>query len=227
MDLFLRLCLAHLIGDFILQFEELYRLKVRSRLGHFLHAAVHAGTSLVLAFPYSLHFSLWLFVAAISTIHYFQDQIKYRLQKRSERLVFACFIIDQILHFFFISAIFFFPISRKAPGGDPFTLSLIAFITAAFAGGYFLHALRKSYLSGGTRSDHFITSPEMIHGIIERGGVAFIFLFSMNPLLWIASISIGLLRLLSRKLRNGTDFLLNFSFSALVGLFFRHLLEIL
>ena len=199
---------------------------MRSRLGHFLHAAVHAGTSLALAYSYALDFSLWLFVMAISIVHYFQDQIKYRLQKRSERLIFPCFIIDQILHFFFIAAIFFFPLSRRAPPGDLFTLSLIALITAAFAGGYFLHALRKSYLAG-TRADHFITSKEMVHGIIERGGVAFVFLFSNQPLFWFASLFLGLLRLSSERLRNVTDFLLNISFAAAVGILFRYLMETL
>ena len=237
MDLFLKLCLAHLIGDFILQFEELYRLKVRSRLGHFLHAAVHAATSLAVTLPYGLDFSLWLFIAAISTVHYFQDQIKYRLQK-GKRVSFPYFFMDQILHFLFIGAIFFFSVSRRAAshfGGfplkdfyaDPFyTLCLMAFITAAFAGGYFLHALRKSYFAR-TRPDHFITSMEMTHGVVERGSVAMVFLFSSHPLFGFASLAVGLLRLPFAKLRNRTDFLLNFVFAAAVGLLFRRLVEIL
>ena len=141
--------------------------------------------------------------------------------------MFPCFAIDQIVHIFFISAIFFFPMSRQpAPVNHFYTLFFMAFITAAFAGGYFLHAFRKSYLSGA-RPDHFISSKEMVHGIIERGVITGVFLFSGHPIVWLGSLSVGLLRIPFKKLRNRTDFILNFLWAAAVGLAFRRLMEIL
>jgi hypothetical protein len=44
MFLFLKLVLAHLIADFILQFEELYQLKIRSFLGHLAHVLIHGSS---------------------------------------------------------------------------------------------------------------------------------------------------------------------------------------
>jgi len=222
MSLFLKLYLAHLIGDFILQFEELYRLKMRGNLGHMYHVLIHTGVSLILVAPYLSDPFLWLFIGFVTIIHYIQDQIKYSLQKKNERLMFPCFIIDQIFHFLVIALILLFPASHTVLPVtdipimniylflDVWTLVAIAFIISTFAGGYTLHALRKSYFRG-TRPDHMITAFELMHGIIERGTVTLLILGWSHPLAWAASILIGVLRLPSKKLRNKTDFLLSVS----------------
>jgi len=64
--LFLKLILAHLIADFILQFEELYQLKIRSFLGHLFHALIHGLVSLALLYPYLNVLQIWIFATGSS-----------------------------------------------------------------------------------------------------------------------------------------------------------------
>ncbi len=233
MFLFLKLLLAHLIADFILQFEELYRLKVKSRWGHFFHGLIHFLCSLLLVSPYwDLPF-IWIFVTAISVIHYYQDLLKYSLQEKHPKQIFWCFTVDQIFHVLFIASIMLFPISSEERGfpssstlnllysGNPVTLYAIAYITAIFKGCYFLHALRRSFLKK-TRPDHFITSLEVWHGIAERGFVVSLFLFNIPaPALLIAWPLVAFLRVIPKKLRNIEDFFLSGAYAGIVGLFFR------
>ncbi len=233
MFVFLKLVLAHMIGDFILQFEELYRLKVKSRLGHFFHALIHFFCSLLLVFPYLDIPFIWIFISVISVIHYFQDLLKYRIEGKHPKQIFWCFTIDQTVHFIFIASILLFPYNSAERGfpqfpvlnffysGNTATLYAIAYVTATFKGSYFLHALRRSFLKK-TRPDHFITSLEVWHGLAERGFVVFMFLLNISaPALMIAWPLVALLRVSSKKLRNLTDFLLSFIYAAAVGGFFR------
>lgn len=234
MFVFLKLVLAHLIADFILQFEELYRLKVKSRLGHFFHGLIHFLCSLLLLFPYLDVPFIWVFVSALSIIHYFQDLLKYRLQAKHPKQIFWCFTIDQLFHLLFISSILLFPYNSAERGfprnatlnflysGNTITLYAIAYVAAIFKGCYFLHALRRSFLPK-TRPDHFITSLEVWHGIVERGFFVSLFLFNIpSPALLLALPLVSLLRVPSKKLRNITDFILSFAYASLTGIFFRY-----
>ena len=232
MILFINLILAHMIADFMLQFEELYRLKVKSKLGHFLHVFIHLTVSLLVSIPFLYHPLTWIFITALSFIHYGQDIIKYRLQK-NEKIMFWCFTIDQIIHFFIITSVLILPISRLEPHNVniPFlkhfvktpeiSLVVIEFIAASFGGTYFLHALRKSYCKN-TRPDHFITSFEMTHAMIERGLIAYAWTF--GNLFFIAfSPLIGLIRLSDKRLRSKFDFFLSYLLSATLGIIFYYI----
>ncbi len=231
MPFVLKLYLAHLVADFILQFEELYQLKIKSLAGHIFHALIHALVSLVVALPYLRQPAAWLIIGLLATIHYAQDRIKYDLQEKTG-LFFPCFVLDQIIHFLFIYAVVLLPAVPGLNAGfgrsfwqgiyadDFWTLLFIGFFLSTFAGAYTLHNFRKNYVSG-SRPDHLITALELNHGIIERGVVSGIFLFAANPLLWAVSPAIGFLRLFSGRLRNKLDFFLSFLFAALTGLIFR------
>ncbi len=224
MFLFLKLCLAHAIADFVLQFEELYRLKLKSRLGHFFHAGIHAVLSLALAFPSLVSPWAFVYILAVSTVHYFQDTIKYHFQERHPGTSFWCFTIDQIVHFAIIATAFLTPQSWQHPAGtqssaNPADLYLLAFILGTFGGSYFLHNLRKTFFPG-SRPDHLITNFEILHAMLERTLIGFIFIaappvyFAMTPLT-------GLTRMASPKLRDRTDFLLSYLYAAALGLLFR------
>ena len=230
MFIFWKLVLAHLIADFILQFEELYQLKVRSRLGHFFHGAIHFLCSLVLVSPYPNIPFIWIFIAVISVIHYFQDRLKYALQEKHPEQIFWCFTIDQVFHYLFIASFLLFPYHFSERGfprfpildffysGNTFTLYAIAFIAATFKGSYFLHALRRSFIKN-TRPDHFITSPEVLHGLLERGLVVSTFLFHIpTPTLAMAWALVAMLRVSSKKFRSVTDFALSFAYASMVGM---------
>jgi hypothetical protein len=231
MFIFLKLCLAHLVADFVLQVDELYQLKVKHAAGHWVHALTHALASLLILFPYLGDPFIWVFVTLISAVHLFQDLVKYRLM-RSKRFFLHIFLADQAVHFLFLSTILFFPVGSRALGFPSFptlnllytenlwTIYLIAFLAATFFGSFALHALSVTYLKEA-RPDHFITAPEMIHGIVERAVVAGIFLFASNPVVFLLSLGVGVLRIFFQRIRSARDFALSFVYAALVGALFR------
>jgi hypothetical protein len=232
MFLFLKLILAHLIADFILQPEELYRLKVRSSLGQWLHVLIHGLVSLALLYPYLNEPVIWVFVAGIVLVHLAQDLTKYFLMKKISANTFLYFMTDQLCHGLVLSTIFLLPVSHEIRGfpnsalldmlyrTTDGTAIAIFFITLTFAGSYILNAFSKSYLKG--RPPLFlISSPEMTHAILERPLMAWI-LLSGGPLFTLLLIPCaGILRLPFKRLRNWTAFLLSLSYAVLITLLFQ------
>ncbi|MCB9799527.1 MAG: DUF3307 domain-containing protein [Candidatus Omnitrophica bacterium] len=234
MFLFCKLYVAHLLGDFVFQFEELYRLKVRHVLGHFLHVIIHIGFSLLLVSPYLSHGFIWKFIGALGLVHLCQDLIKYQLQKRFPQATFFLFTLDQIIHALVIASILYFPLSRQKLGfpdlaflnygyfEESWTYFAIAFLLATFGCAYFLNAFRKSF-TPASRKDYYITSFEMFHGIFERGSIVTFYFFTANPLMLLAVFLSGLLRIPFRPLRNFFDFISGAAIAALAGYAFRTL----
>lgn len=231
MLIFLKLCLAHLVADFLLQFDELFKLKLRSVWGHIFHAGFHALVSLLLLIPYWGDPFIWGFVIVTSAIHFFQDRLKYRFMG-NKRFFFIIFVADQIFHVLFLAAIFLFPISAEVRGfgccpvlnilytDNHWTLAAVVFLTATFAGSFTLYAFRKSYLPG-KRPDQLISTFEIFHAIAERTVMTGIFLFSPSPVFFIAAPLAGLSRLPFPQVRDRADFLLSFIWAAAIGLIFR------
>jgi len=246
MLIFLKLCLAHLVADFLLQFDELFKLKLRSVWGHIFHAGFHALVSLLLLIPYWGDPFIWIFVIATSAIHFFQDRLKYRFMG-NQRFFFLIFIADQIFHVLFLATIFLFPISAEVRGfgccptgaaplaaalgkGCPvlnalytdnhWTLAAIVFLTATFAGSFTLYAFRKSYLPG-KRPDQLISTFEIFHALAERSVMTGIFLFAPSPVFFAAAPLAGLSRLPFPQVRNFPDFILSLVWAAATGLIFR------
>jgi len=232
MFLFLKLILAHLIADFILQFEELYQLKIRSFLGHLFHALIHGLVSLALLYPYLNVLQIWIFATGIVLVHLAQDLIKYSFTKKTPANTFIYFMTDQLCHVLVISTIFLFPISHEVRGFPAFpgmdtlyrmnvwTLDVIFFILLTLAGSYVLNAFTKSYLKGHSPL-YLISSTEMTHAILERSLVAWILISSASPWTLLLIPCVGVLRLPSKILRDLTAFLLSLSYAILITLLFR------
>ena len=226
-----KLILAHLIADFVLQFEELYQLKLRSTVGHVVHASCHTVMSLLLLWPYLTRPSVWLFVGIISVVHFFQDLWKYARMGRRHTFC-LLFVWDQLVHLACLTPVLLLPFSRDVlgfPGAprldllyrDPtMTLLAIAFITLTFAASYLLHAFRINYVPR-SRPDHFITSFEMAHGFVERSLIAGVCAFATSPVPLILLPAVGLLRAPFPRLHNLTDFALSLALSLTLGLLFR------
>ncbi len=224
MHLFLKFILAHLVADFILQFEELYRLKVKSLLGHFYHAAIHGIVMLALAFPYLSNPVFIAYIVVLAVIHYYQDCIKYTLQARDPKNTFWYFTIDQVIHVAWLATAFLIPASylpamnSETVRTDNFwTVCACVFIASTFKGSYWLFSLRKTFIKG-SRPNHFITSFEVAHGLIERTFVTGCFIFLPLATAFPVSLSIGLLRFGAPKLRNVLDFALSWTYAAFFGI---------
>jgi hypothetical protein len=230
MFLFLKLYLAHVIGDFVLQFEELYRLKVRSFWGHLFHVLIHVAVSILIVMPYWNERSLWIFIGCLGSFHLLQDLIKYRLSEKYPAYIFPLFVIDQVFHAMAVASVLLLPVSRlvldfeHAPWNpyyrdSTWTLYAIAFILVTFGASYLLYNFRKNYVPG-TRPDHLITPFEMSHALVERPLIAGLFLFG-GPQVWALGLLTGLARLPFAKLRDPLDFAMSFGFSAGIGLLFK------
>ena len=236
MFLFLKLILAHLIADFILQFEELYQLKVRSFLGQLSHVLIHGLVSLAFLYPYLNAPQIWLFVTGLVLVHLAQDLIKYSATQKNTANTFVYFMTDQLCHVLVISTIFLLPISHEIRGFADFplldslyrtnlwTLGAIFFITLTFAGGYILNAFTKSYLKGHSPL-FLISSPEMAHAILERSLMAWILLSGASPWMLFIIPCVGVFRLPFKRLRDWTAFLLSLTYAVLITLLFQKILR--
>ena len=99
MNILLKLFLAHLVGDFLLQPGKWVKAKEAKKLSAwqlYIHSLLHGV--LVLLFLWNLQ--AWKYAVLIFIVHFIIDSMKLILQNdRNRRLL---FFIDQALHFIFI-----------------------------------------------------------------------------------------------------------------------------
>ena len=107
--LFLTLLLAHAIGDFILQTNFIYKLKVQTIWGVVLHVFIFSMVLVGLTYPLILtpKFALW--VGCVALIHLVQDH--YKIKIRFKTITFGkemfYFLADQSFHFLALVSVFF------------------------------------------------------------------------------------------------------------------------
>jgi hypothetical protein len=92
MDLLATLILAHLIADFPLQTNGIFRLKHRHWAGVLLHAAIHGAVAAILLQD---PFARWPMLVTLVGVHFTIDWLKLRIDFRLKSLG---FILDQITH---------------------------------------------------------------------------------------------------------------------------------
>lgn len=92
MNLIAALLLSHLIGDFPLQTNQIYRLKSKSWLGIVLHTVVHVlVTALLIRQP----LTVWPLLLWLGILHFLIDLTKLRLPIKQQWLG---FLLDQVAH---------------------------------------------------------------------------------------------------------------------------------
>ncbi|SMO95460.1 DUF3307 domain-containing protein [Gracilimonas mengyeensis] len=119
MIILLKLLLAHLIGDFGLQFKKWvdHKRKYRLKSGYlYLHVAIHAVATLLLLWPEISRNLLYLWIPAIVLVtHFMIDAGKLMLRKSSSKNASSwdtareqiLFFADQFLHVLVIFGIWF------------------------------------------------------------------------------------------------------------------------
>lgn len=88
------LLLAHLLGDFPLQTNQVFKMKLASKRGLSLHIAIHIVTAAILIENW---WQYWDLLLVLAIVHFLTDYIKIRLQKMEQPLT-PGFIADQIAH---------------------------------------------------------------------------------------------------------------------------------
>ncbi|WP_224483279.1 DUF3307 domain-containing protein [Robertkochia aurantiaca] len=95
MEIFLRLLIAHLLGDFVLQSEKWVLAKEKRKIlapQLYVHTLIHIALNFLLLW----NVSLWYWAVIIGLTHLLIDVMKIYLQKEDSRRLW--FFIDQALH---------------------------------------------------------------------------------------------------------------------------------
>ena len=105
------LLLAHFLGDFVFQSNDLIQRKYKSWLGTFEHVCIIAFLVILFLFPYWNHGETWMVAGVIFFTHFLQDQfkIKYELIFNLKKKSTFPFFADQVLHIgliFYLSTFF-------------------------------------------------------------------------------------------------------------------------
>lgn len=179
MFLFLCLLLAHLLGDFPLQFGAVYTRKVKNIKGKILHVAIIALTMVLLASPFWKSPYLWLIILINAVGHYLQDWIKLAIvQKIKNPHNFFLFLGDQILHVASLGLVWFTPLANQIPTSthvflnqiyfNPETIKmLVALLIASFAGTFILGTFKSTLLPTRLQTP-FLDPLERNYGVLER-----------------------------------------------------------
>jgi len=159
MFIFIRLILAHLIGDFLFQFDLVHALKVKGPKGLLLHVGIVIGCLLIFCGPYLDQPITWLFLLYIGVTHYIQDWAKIKFTSHSKHQLFF-FCLDQIMHIAFIATIFRTSLRAIEPLANPnnnlflslynnnaIILYFITAIIASYAGHYMIILFKIDFLN--------------------------------------------------------------------------------
>jgi hypothetical protein len=193
MFIYLRLLLAHFIGDFPLQVNKVYALKHKGIEGGIPHALILTGCYIIFSWPYLNLPGVWSFIVFLGVAHLFQDSIK--LAYKDLRYSFWAYVLDQIFHAAIIAMLFFAPLKNlKPPEGSSFivllyndnlfVIYLIALILATYNGYYLIRNLKNTFLRKVCSCSDF----EKKYGILERALLVTMFLMDKYIFLFVALI---------------------------------------
>ncbi|QQR54827.1 DUF3307 domain-containing protein [Candidatus Peregrinibacteria bacterium] len=92
--------LAHFLGDFVFQSNDLIVRKYRSWTGTFEHVCIISFFTVLFLFPYWHYHETWRAASLIFVTHFFQDilKIKYDIHFNAKRKSTLPFFMDQFLH---------------------------------------------------------------------------------------------------------------------------------
>lgn len=223
MFLFLRLLLAHFIGDFPFQADQIYREKMHSIQGQILHGLIIGVLCAIFSWPFLSHPAAWGLILVFIVSHIFIDWLKIRIDKKKIP-VFWAFLMDQLLHISVLSLVFLFDFSRDIPNIQHplFSLynsnKLIALVTTyiivTFAGTYLLDTFKKNYFP---RFMETAGSKSINYGLVERGLIMAV--FCLFPI-WFYPLVLILLfaDIITRRKKGAFDFLLNLIYAGIGGL---------
>ncbi len=169
-DLTIKLLIAHIIGDFVLQpnrwVEDKKDEKHKSKY-FYLHGLVHLSSLLILLeFDWSYWWSMLIIVLSHLTI----DLIKLNLQEKiNSRLLFA---LDQLLHLAIIGIIVHidtpYTIELKAIYSTESLLLILATLSVTFVSAIVMKILMSKWVIEGNDSEGSLDSAGKYIGILER-----------------------------------------------------------
>ena len=98
MSLFLKLVLAHLIGDFPLQTNKIFLIKIRYKWGTLLHSSIIGAVTLLMAYTYLGNPEVIGVIVILWIFHAMQDRAKIGYNTDIARDNVWTFLFDQAVH---------------------------------------------------------------------------------------------------------------------------------
>src|ERR1017187_6824588 len=160
-NLLIRLLLAHIISDFVLQTTKMVANKKWFSKYMLIHIFIIFGCTLVLS-------GLWKTALVIAVSHWLIDSMKMEIQKQNKYKQRTLFFVDQLLHFLIIVVLWFwnfklFNVFCKTIS-FPFlnykiSLILLAYILVIYPVGYLIKFATQNILQQQTNAE-----PNLEHG---------------------------------------------------------------
>jgi hypothetical protein len=194
MFIFIRLLLAHFIGDFPLQFDKIYALKNKGLIGILPHVLIIMACFIALSWPYLNFPGIWGFIVFMTIVHLFQDSIK--LGYKDIKYSFLIYLSDQFFHVALISLVLFTDLknlqSPKYPqsfivslyNDDLVIIYLIAVIVATYNGYFMIRNIRNTF-AGKVCTCSII---ERRYGMFERALLVTLFLLDKYLFIFISGV---------------------------------------
>lgn len=228
MFLFLRLLLAHFLGDTLLQPDEVYQQKMKGFYGVVIHVIIIFLTFVVFATPYLHYPATWAVLIFVGITHLIQDELKIR-KFTSPKYNFIAFVIDQLFHVLFTTPILLFNFADQIPQKEGAVYFLynstnlvvicLGCVITVFLGAYLWEAYKISYVKSPILFDNILLK----YGMFER----FLILISVTFSLWPALLVPIIFRKSMRNLNlDKNAFAVNIVYASLVGFFLRNFLPI-
>lgn len=178
MFIFYRLLLAHLIAEFPLQFDSIYRFKVRKRTGVWLHSFIFFLVALLLLIPWWSVFRFWMFLVFLLFTHYVIDRLKVALSRKYQVDNVGIFLLDQVAHIGCIGLVFFVGLDQTLGvnlsknlniltvlyQSNQVVIYLIGYLFATFGASFLVYYLEKWFFAARIERG-FLTSTEKYYSI--------------------------------------------------------------
>lgn len=171
--LFLKLLLAHFIGDFVLQPKSW----VQKRKDHILYLLIHIAmhTTLLVMFLIPELSTQWQVILFISCTHLLIDSGKIYFEKKFPRRAFLLFIADQTLHILSLVAVvgytYGLPVNWEILFSAKSLLYVLAFVLIVFVSPIMLRVFFSKWTSEADvvhKPKNSLVDAGMLIGIMER-----------------------------------------------------------
>ncbi|MBN1560758.1 DUF3307 domain-containing protein [candidate division KSB1 bacterium] len=149
---FWSLLLAHVIGDFPLQTDAIFRLKTKYSWGVLPHVFICSIMNTLVLIPFLNNFRTWVAILLLAIIHIILDRTKLSVAEKISRDNFLQFFVDQALHVFsvWLVALWLTKVVDRSDyavtgilANKELIIQLTAYIFAAFAGAPIIFYARK------------------------------------------------------------------------------------
>jgi len=161
MYLFYRLLLAHIIADFPLQTNQIFKVKTNTEWGVLIHTLIVLIFSIFFAFPYLEDPKVIIILLVIFLSHTVIDKLKMEYSKKTKNQSIRILLLDQALHVAII-ALLAFNFTESYLLSSPFNSAFLNYLIDIYNSDIFIIGL-----IGYTASVFFI--PILLMYIREEG----------------------------------------------------------